>query len=155
MNIGGVNMDRVLGPVSMHLAIDWHQADMVDGIELRTRAYEADRQGYPMRGGDSVYGITTIMQPALRVAQVGGTGALVDLVRREVSGAAERIIRHYLVRQMFRGAAFAFFAMDHDEGHGPDMAEGLRTLWAQSPECWPSYLEKQKTIMRWLEEAPR
>lgn len=155
-----MNIGSILRDFDAHLSVRWRTGAPLlersaDGLEMEARIYEAGRDGIPFRGGDSSAVTHSIDGRLLASLQrTGGGGPLIDAIMRQVRDSSERVIREHTLRRLVRRIDQALFAMDHDGGHGPDVASsGVRELWAASdPDTWRGYAEKREAALRWIEE---
>lgn len=125
-----------------------------------------DSDAWDVRGGISpdepgselprLHAVSELDAKLIRATQVRGTGPLVKLI----DGAVQTVATKVLTASAFHAALtrrldFALFAVDHDDGHGPErVAAGVRELWAQSgAKTWEDCAQRRERILAWMREA--
>lgn len=146
-------LGRIFGEQSMLVSVRWQEEPDRDGYELAVDVYEADKWGAPRMNGDEVRARGRVDGRLIVMARgLSGTGALVDVINDVVEDAARKAFHLYALRRTLREADRALFALDHDGGHGEEVASGVRELWSVSdPDTWKAYADKRDAILRWIE----
>lgn len=135
----------------------FHVIDSPDLVRIRAAAWTSGADGVIGRNAWGTHADAKI-EPQLfgRLERTNSYGAIVDIIRR----STEDVVRATLTDFTFRGLLnrrldFALFAVDHDDGHGPQrVAAGVRELWAQSgAKTWEDCAQRRERILAWMREA--
>lgn len=144
---------RILGDFSTHLRVEWRPAPDADSWRLRTDAYEADKDGVPIRGGEQAHSGGAIDGRALvMMSRQGGSGPLIDHVMRMMQKSATQVLELHAMRRMLRRLDVALFAIDHADGHGVEVESGIRELWGMSgANTWAGYASRRAEALTWID----
>lgn len=140
------------------LQVDLRRTLDDDGLSLHANVYDTGSDGFPRGDGVRDHVVFRMDGRLVRLAGTRGHGAIVDLIDRGTRDVMRDLLSAFAFRRLLnKRLDFALFAVDHDDGHGPErVAAGVRELWAQSgAKTWEDCAARRERILAWMREVGR